>query len=201
MNDILSLSQLLCKKLFIVLYVRRLRDPVFPNGYIFQQLICPNFQFIQKAPIFSTDIIRARRNTKFLFQRYRQVAYAVRCHDKRTPLSLLKDQNVLSNLGLIGFLTQHYQFLRQNTQNSRFQQSAADRFCQIAAKSFLPIKKLIVASCIGSQCNYRRILTQSSRLHAQHMKTLYTIHLRHQVIHQDGVIMLNLSQFQAFRPA
>ena len=82
-----------------------------------------------------------------------------------------------------------------------FQQSAADRFGQISAEAFLLVEKLVVASCVGSQCNDRDVLTQSTRLRAQGMKALDSIHLRHEMIHQNGIVVLFPGQLQTFSAA
>ena len=163
-----------------------------------QQLLCFQLHLIQEASFIRAHIIGAYGNAKFLSQRLRKVANAVRCNHNGQTLCLLKDQDILSNLRQLRFLCQIHQLLGQKAQHRRLKKGAAYRLCQIAAKALLPVKKLIVASRIGRKGNDRGALAQTSRLCAQFVETLDSIHTRHQMIHQNHIVMLFLGLSETF---
>ena len=201
MDYVLGLCQLFGEKPLIVLNLRRLGVPLPSLGNMGQQLVRLQLLAVQEAPLIRADIVGAHGNAKLLDEGFRQVAYAVRCHQDGTPFCLLENQDVLPQLRLPRILIQPHQLLGQNAENRRLQQRAAHRLGQVAAEPFLSVEKLVVAACVGSQGNHGHILAQSPRLHPQGVEALDPVHFRHHVVHQNTVVMVVLGQLQAFRPA
>ena len=158
-NDILRFCQLLGKKPFVILHLRRLRNARSALCNMHQQLIRPNLLVIQEPPFICADVVGTHRNVIFLQEGCRQITYAVCCHQHRAPLRLFENQDILFNIRLPDIFIQVYQLFGKNTQHSRLQQHTADRLGKISAESLFPVKKLVVAARVGGQSNHRDILT------------------------------------------
>ena len=200
-DDILGLCQLFREELLIVLHFRRLGVPLPPSGNMHQQFVRFQLLAIQEPALVRTHVVGAYGDAELFSEGFREVAHAVGCDQDRASFNLLKDQDILSDLGLTCLLAQLHQFLWKNTQHSRLQQCAADRLGQITAEALLSVEQLVVAACVGSQGDHRDMLAQTARLFPQHMEAFNAVHLRHHVVHKDAVIVVVLGQLQTFGSA
>ena len=201
MNDVLRLRQLFGKEALVVLHLGRMGITLSPPGNMRQQFVRPQLRPVQEPPFFRTDVIRAYGKAELFPEGFRKVAHAVRCDQDGAPLCLLEDQDVFFDVRLLGFLVQIHQTLGEDAQHSRLQQRAADRLGQIAAEALLSIEKLVVAARVGGQRYHGHVLAQAARLDPQGVEALDSVHSRHQVVHENAVIMVVLGQPQAFGPA
>lgn len=81
MDNILGLGQFLCKKPFVIFYIRRLGIAAFAPGDMCQKLIGRQLQIVQEPAFLRTDIIGTYGNAEFPDQGFREIADAVRGND------------------------------------------------------------------------------------------------------------------------
>ena len=96
--DVLGFGKLLGKKFLVILHLGGLGKSGVAAGYMEQQFVRLQFQFIQETSLFGTDIVRTDGYTKLVYQGIRKVAYAVRCNHKGNSLGLLKNQDIFIQL-------------------------------------------------------------------------------------------------------
>ena len=79
--------------------------------------------------------------------------------------------------------------------------SSRNRLYEITIKSCLRIKTTILLACICGKHDDARLTTESAELISYGIEAFDTIHIRHQVIHKDKVILLIKSHLQCLRTA